>query len=380
MAKTFYKIQPKYKNFFNKDIVFRSTAYGKDVLNEFKAWLKFYNKKYSNPMHHLWASNQSDIGNNACFGKETKYDLQVKYIQSESMLNPLFVNGDFIQLTLQGFIKIGSRKTDKIVFEPKGWALSVIPSYCGEKLGIALLGKLGNQQKMHLNILSLDNEGITNIIRPIEIKSTNDRESYIVCLGQNIFAVHDSLLYYFYLNVDKQELEQVAIMEDKLPVEVNCCNKVLPRIVASQEGKVFWCANNAIYSFTLGEPRNVKLIDSIKNTTVTDLQYVNDKLFVYARNLQGKLTCTVYSKRGNDLIKQEFNSNATQNIFLSMEGDKCKYIGVEKNGMYLNDKGKLLDLESITKSNYGKAVYLYGKVECDIRSTGIMGDELIIVK
>lgn len=380
MAKTFYKIQPKYKSFFNKDVVFRSTAYGKEVLNEFKVWLEFYNKKYSTPRHHLWVANQSDIGNNGCFGRETKCDFEVKCIHSESMLNPLFINDEFIQFTVQGYIKIGSKKTDKIVFEPKGWAASVLPSNYGEKTFIALLGKLGSQQKMHLNVLSLDKEGITTIIRPIEIKSTNDRESYIVCWGQNIFAVHDSLLYYFYLNVDKQELEQVAIMEDKLPVEVNCCNKVLPRIVASEEGKVFWCANNTIYSFTLGEPRNVKLIDNIKNTTVTDLQYVNDKLFVYARNLHGKLTCTVYSKKGNDLIKKEFNSNAIQNIFLSIEGDKYKYISVEKDAVYLNDKGKLSAVESITKSNYGKAVYLYGKVECGVRSAGIMGDELIIVK
>lgn len=380
MAKTFYKIQPKYKNFFNKDVLFRSTAYGKDVLNEFKVWLEFYNKKHSTPSNYLWASNQSDIGNSGCFGRDIKCDFEVKCIQSESMLNPLFINDDFIQLTMQGYIKIGSKKTDKIVFEPKGWALSVLPSNGGEKTFLALLGKLGNQQKMSLNILYFDKEGIQNIIKPIEIKSTNDRESYVVCLGQNIFVVHDSLLYYFYLNVDKQELEQVAIMEDKLPVEVNCCNKVIPRIVASEEGEVFWCANNTIYSFKLGDPRNVKLIDSIKDTNVTDLQYVNDKLFVYARSSQGKLTCTAYSKKGNDLIKREFNSNTVQNIFLSIEGDKYKYIGVEQNGLYLNDKGKLSTVESLTKSNYGKAVYLYGKVERDIRSIGIMGDKLIIVK
>ena len=61
MIKTFHSTKPVKKIFFTADVKIRSYAYGKDILEDFRAWRKRYIERWNSPQKRFWVMENGSI-------------------------------------------------------------------------------------------------------------------------------------------------------------------------------------------------------------------------------------------------------------------------------------------------------------------------------
>lgn len=383
MIKCFYKKKPNRKTFFSRNLVFRSTAYGSEVLAEYLSWLKFYNSSLKDKRRHFWLAKQGDISNNNLFGEKVMgFAEQIKTYKSNSVLTPLFYGNNIYEIDAHGMIAINGKRSGYSVAEPKAWALTVLPEHSGNTVKLLVLGKSVSQYKMNLILFDVVEGSLSkSAVKSAELEATLEKESFLICFEKHIFAVHNSNLYYFYFNAELGELEQTTIREDKAPESVDCCKRVLPCIVADNDGSIFWCSDNTIYTFAVGAPRRVSVIENLKGKTVTRLQVADGVLFVYTANLSGLNTCYSYTKTEDGYIKITFNSNIKQNIVFGKNSNRYRNIAIGENTVYSDENGKTEQLRILNKGDERKSetYFLYGVVACGIRSAGYDSDRNFVL-
>lgn len=385
--KCFYKKQPTLKTFFAKTTVFRSTAHGSAVLEEYLCWLKNFEASTRNRNEIRWCFKQYDVGNNGAWGDtleyKAPYTVSFKTMASASVLSPLFYGSKLYEIDKAGGISIDGKKSGFSIGQPKAWAIAALQIDGNEEIKLVAIVKGNREYQMLLAVFDITKQGIENNYAPIVLSATLETESYLVCFGRHIFAVHNSVLHYFYLNTRKGELERVTLSEDKMPEETACCNTVLPCVVADSDGKIYWRAGDTVYAFTIGSPKNVELIERLVGKEITSLQCAFNVLTVYVKSGNASSTCYTYCKNGKGYSKTELSGKAKKYIFLKKTEKGFRYIATGENTLYTDENGKTVEIERVKASdgNHGGTYFLQGTVVGGIRCAGLdNGRNIVLVK
>ena len=95
-----------------------------------------------------------------------------------------------------------------------------------------VIGKPHGSSAMAISMYEIDRYmNVSFAKKSIEISQTYDLNSYINCLGQHIFVVHNSKLDYIYYNIKRDELETVAIGRDGKNEDYTPCSFVDKSVV-----------------------------------------------------------------------------------------------------------------------------------------------------
>ena len=279
MNKTFYKREPQRKTFFSKDMEIRSFAYGEDVEREFVAWEKNFVNRSGGGGRYLISSEKSILGRIPSF-------ISPKDTTTGEGLPTLIVDGVKFNATRDGILTVDSKRSDAhLGTELKAWAVMSLAGDGVIKNFLFVIGKPHGSSAMALSMYEIDRYmNVSFAKKSIEISQTYDLNSYINCLGQHIFVVHNSKLDYIYYNIKRDELETVAIGRDGKNEDYTPCSFVDKSVVADMAGRVFWISQGNIYGIRIGYPRDIMRIDTPTMETVIGMRCDRESLFVFRKD------------------------------------------------------------------------------------------------
>ena len=279
MNKTFYKRVPQRKTFFSKDMDIRSFAYGEDVEREFILWEKDFINRSGNGMRYLISCEGSVLGRIPRF-------ISGKDATACDELPTLTVDGVKFSATRDGILTVdGKRSEAHLGTELKAWAVMSVTRDGAIKNFLFVIGKPHGATHMALSMYEIDRYmNVSFAKKSIEISQTYDLNSYINCLGKHIFVVHNSKLDYIYYNINKDELETVAIGRDGKNEEYPACNFVDKSVIADMAGRVFWLSQGNVYGTKIGYPRDIMRIDTPEREIVIGARCDRESLYIFRKD------------------------------------------------------------------------------------------------
>lgn len=289
IIKDFYKRKQPNKFFYAKTMKIRSAAYGEDVRREFIDWLSYYsNKRNMLGNKFVLSELENPFGNE--WGGEVALD---------KALAPLAMDGYRFELHADGFVYANGRRTSLYVGKDiKAGSLFYIPRERDTVSGLAVIGKPSGTEEMRLSVYYWqrgDFEKQSFDFAPLA--STWDASSHLFCLGRHIFLIHNAELDYYYLNVEENRLERVAIGEDVNNEESPWCKFVESCFVVNGLGDVFWIADQDVYTFPIGYPRKLANIKSNKIEELAHLIGTQDGIMIYKKQRStNTVICVKYRK------------------------------------------------------------------------------------
>ena len=282
--KDFYKREQPHKIFYAKDMKVRSQAYGEKVNQEFLDWQTYvFEKRKTNDKRFVLSELDNLYG----------YELQDQAAhEMDKGLAPLAMDGTRFELRMDGHISINGKRSALCVgTEIKAGSLFHIPGPRETISGLAVIGKPNGLDEMKLSVYFFGRGDFeTQAFDSISLDPTLDASSHLFCLGRHVFLIHNSVLDYYYLNVEERRLERVAIGEDGNNEEFSWCKFVSPCFVTNGKGDVFWISDQDVYTFPIGYPRKLVSIKSNKIEKPIHLCGTEDGVVVYR------------AKRGTDTV------------------------------------------------------------------------------
>lgn len=340
MIKSFYKKREPQKIFFVKDFKTRSYAYGKSVHDLFLDWRKHHLMRWNNSKVNFLLCEDGDIGGNSAkvdvVGEvrvtEPKNQRIIK--KTAGMLTPLVFEGMILSVNRDGEMLINDKVCDIFLgTELKAWGVSDIwinnlPSYT-----LFVVGKNKDGQSGLYGYAFDNNNRPTNEIKvSVPVKTTLSRKSKLFCFGRHVFLIHEAQLQYYYYNIEKGRLEEVAIGEDEKNEGKECCKGVVGTVVCDSNGYVHWQAGNRVYSFKIGYPSAVNCINLGDTMEISGVQCFKDMLFVYRKNkISNEYSCVKYVEAQNgSLAGQVFNVGAKYNLFYADKSGVLFYLKIAR--------------------------------------------------
>lgn len=257
MVKRFYKITKTPKVFFSPDLDVRTVAYGENIRREVREWQSYFFSEYRPEKGGFKLFKQGNIlGDDygvggPFFGKE-----KPKESTRHGKLN---IGGVEYEIAKGGFVLAGGSQSDlNVGSETKAWAIVSVPYNSVYVNAFAVIGKPVGSQTMQLALYEIIRMRPTSrMIASVELDHTMNLDSGLVCFGRHIFTVHNSKLSYYYYNIEKERLEEVAIGSDGKNSEKSFLSSVSGNITIDRAGRVFWISERDIYGFPIGYPRNL---------------------------------------------------------------------------------------------------------------------------
>ena len=279
MNKTFYKREPQKKTFFSRDMEVRSFAYGEGVFEAFVSWEKNFVNRSGGGARYLVSCEKSILGRIPSF-------ISDKDAVRGDALPTLVVDGVKFNATRDGILTVDSKRADvHLGTELKAWAVMSLAGDGVIKNFLFVIGKPHGSSIMALSMYEIDrymNVGFAK--KSIEIAQTYDLNSYINCLGQHIFVVHNSKLDYIYYNVKKDELETVAIGRDGKNEDYPPCCFVDKSVIADMAGRVFWLSQGNVYGIRIGYPRDIMRMDTPAMETIIGIRCDREYLYIFRKD------------------------------------------------------------------------------------------------
>lgn len=299
MNKTFYKRKAIRKVFFDKNMTVRSHAYGESVREAFVEWQKYYYSTKGPVGDRLVISSQKNIT-----GGEGLQDGTVKLGTYSIYQSPLKFDTLSLLVTEDGCVSVnGERSELRLGSELKAWAIATVAEKGIKKHFLCVIGKPADAQNMSLSLYPITKRGpLAEAEYTQVLPHTMSDRSFLICLGRHIFLVHNSKLEYFYINLERGELERVAIGDSNKEEEYAPCLFVAPRIAASTVGTVFWLSGEEVYGFLVGYPRRLIHIPSAEREVTVDIACKGDSLLVYRKSKStARISCTRYTKNSDGI-------------------------------------------------------------------------------
>ena len=289
IIKDFYKKRQLNKIFYAKAMKVRSSAYGEDVRREFIDWQSYFFERRKTQGNKFVLSELENL-----FGDEWSGVTSL-----DKALAPLSLDGYRLELYADGYVYANGRRTSLYVGkEIKAGALFYIPTERDVVSGLAVIGKPSGTEEMRLSVYFWrkgDFDKHSFDFAPLA--ATLEASSHLFCLGRHIFLMHNSVLDYYYLNVEEERLERVAIGEDGANDEFPWCKFVAPCLVTNGLGDVFWIADQNVYTFPIGYPKKLANIKSNKIEEPIHLFGTQDGVNVYKKQRgTNTVTCAKYQK------------------------------------------------------------------------------------
>ena len=187
----------------------RSFAFGEGVEREFVSWEKDFSNRSADGARYLISLEKGVKGRIPGF-------ISNKDRTSGDELPTLTVDGVRLSATRDGILTLDGKRSDAhLGTELKAWAVMSITRDAVIKNFLFVIGKPHGSQTMALSMYEIDRYMKVSFAKTsLELAQTYDLNSYVNCLGQHIFVVHNSKLDYIYYNINKDELEYVAIGRD----------------------------------------------------------------------------------------------------------------------------------------------------------------------
>ena len=338
MIKTFYKKRPTEKIFFEKGIKVKSYAYGEAVHNEFVEWRKSFVERWNKSNANFLLLERGDIGANTA-----KMDASERLVVAEpkgkklisrkhGSLAPLWFEGMYMELSRDGDLFINGEKHEHVFGEEiKAWGVtaiwrSVLPEYT-----MFVLGKdEGGDFSLRAYPFDLKTGPSAEAIASTPIPPTLNKKSSLYCFGKHIFLVHESRLYYYYYNTERSCLEEVALKSDISNTEKDFCQNVSNPVVCDSSGSVHWLANNCVYSFSIGYPQDLSVIDLGQRNEGVSVQCFKGNLYIYRKNkITREFSCLQYKRdsRG-EYDGCVFNQGAKYNMFFADKNGMLFYLKI----------------------------------------------------
>ena len=280
MNKTFYKRKAKTKVFFNKDMKVRSYAYGAGVTSAFLEWQKYYYSTRGPIGDKLIISSQGSID-----GK-TKADSSRGGGSSGDGLSSLYFDSRRFEISKDGWVSVnGNRTSLNAGVELKAWAILTVSEKGIKKNALCIISHPNGASGMALSFYPISKRGPEETpFLTRELEYTPDPNSFLLCMGRHIFIVHNSKLDYLYYNIEKEELESVAIGADSDNTEHDWCQYVSHKMVAGTTGYVFWMSGVDVYGFRIGYPGKLIHIEGGRFEEPVDLACSGAALTVFRKS------------------------------------------------------------------------------------------------
>lgn len=362
MLKCFYRTIKKEKLFYESKLAMRSSAYGQKVLEEYSEWKKFTDQKCAFSDGKFRMLSSGDVGNNTVIGQKR----DVRYVHScnvaEERLPGLSINGSVLDIDSNGYIRYDN---DRVLY-PGGavsaWGIVCLPREPMAKYYLAVI--TSENDKCALTVYSIETSVKVNlrVIATTVLPYSYASGSFIVCLGRNIFVIHDGKLGYYYFVPEKQRIETVQIGRGEFNIENG--ELVSEPLIATDGGYIFWIAGNNVCGFRLGSPSRIRRFGSKPGFDITSLQSYHDVLYVYYRSHKGVETmCYTYSVSGAETLRCElFNEKAIFNLILEDNERQLLYIKVSDRNVELmrrhKDRAREETLRSFTVDKTSNKVSL----------------------
>ena len=279
MNKTFYRREPQKKTFFSKDMEIRSFAYGEEIQNDFISWEKNFVNRSGGGGRYLISCEKNILGRIPSF-------ISDKDRMSGDALPTLVVDGVKFEATRDGILTVDSKRSEvHLGTELKAWAVMSLAKGGVIKNLLFVIGKPHGEKTMALSMYPIDRYMKVGFAKKtIEVSQTYDLNSYINCLGQHVFVVHNSKLDYIYYNADKDELETVAIGRDGKNEEYPPCNFVDKSVIADMAGRVFWVSQGNVYGIRIGYPRDIMRIDTPEREVIIGARCDREHLYIFRKD------------------------------------------------------------------------------------------------
>ncbi len=363
MLKSFYKKRRPIKVFFDKEMKYRSLAYGSEVNRSFVKWREYFDSNWNAKFKNFFINAQGDVGGNPVRSDDTFMSLRaleeatnVKRIKTDSVLPPLWLNEMLLEVSADGFVTVSGRQTHvNIGLELKAWALMpLVTENGGTKTFLFVAAKPPGMNEMHISAYGFNSDGPeNNALVSRKIDTTVNSRSYLVCYERHVFLVHNSMLDYFYFVPDTGELDRVAIGGDKDNAEVDCCKFVGRRVIADNSGNVYWIADNSVYGFPIGYPRRLAKIETDIHYVPVGINCYENELYVYRKNKStGVYSCTRFVRAANgNLVGSHFNDGAASNLMLENRQGTLRYLKLTEKGGIANTTLAVYNGKSETTSD-----------------------------
>lgn len=340
MIKSFYKKREPRKIFFVKDVKMRSYAYGKGVHESFLDWRKHHLARWNNSRINFLLCEDGDIGGNNAkvdvIGEvrvcEPKNQKVIK--KTSGMLTPLIFERMCLSVNRDGEMLINDEVTDIVLgSELKAWGVSDIWVNNLPTFTLFVVGK-NKDGETGLYGYSFDakNRPTNEIKVSVPVKATLARKSKLFCYGRHVFLIHEAHLQYYYYNIEKGILEEVAIGDDEKNEGKECCKDVQGAVVCDSNGYVHWQAGNRVYSFSIGYPRSLNCINLGDSMEISGVQCFKHMLFVYRKNkISNEYSCIKYVVAQNGTFAgQVFNVGAKYNLFYADKSGVLYYVKIAR--------------------------------------------------
>lgn len=271
----------------------RSFAYGEDVHEAFVKWQKFFSDKKRIYGDGLVLSEQENIFGDVYRPTEPTLD---------KGLLPLKMEGNVLQLKADKYVWLNGVRSELYAgVDVKAGALLYFPYKETLVKGIAIIGRRSSDEGLQLRVYRFSKNKLeAHSFASVPLADTMDASSHIVCFGQHVFLVHNSTLDYYYLNMDEETLETVAIGADTENAQSEWCKFVNPALITTGDGKIFWIGENAVYGFAAGRPKNLICISCAPSKEIVHVRGDGNAVCVYQRDKNTKeVACVRYEPTEN---------------------------------------------------------------------------------
>lgn len=324
-VKRFYLKDRSAKIFFAPALSVLSTAYGDEVLAEFKEWRQYFRESWSNERDNFLVCEQGDVGGNPVRGNGSFYEFRAVPVRnSNSVLPPLWLGDQFFEVDGGGMLSINGealKDSVNVGTELKAWAITSVRIQNRWKHFLLVIGKSGDAMRLSVYPVSEAWE-VRDAVSTFDFAYTLAPKSFLAPFGRHIFIVHNGALHYLYFSPITQKLERVPVGEDGAGEDVACCNHVLPQVVCDEEGDVFWVANNTVYGIRIGSPRTLYTLEKMGKEEFLSMQCFGSALYLNTKYACTRYTCFEDGKS----VAAPFGSNAECGLFISSGTVEIRYI------------------------------------------------------
>jgi hypothetical protein len=248
------------------------------------AWQSYFFSEYRADNNNFVISKQRNIrGDEYAIGGSLFEKTKPK---TSSRWGVLSIGGVNYEIAKGGFVMVnGSRSDLNVGSEIKAWAIVSIPISSGCINAFAVISKPVGSDAMCLALYEINKTSPTSkMIASVELEHTMNLDSGLICFGSHIFIVHNSKLSYYYYNIDKERLEEVAIGTDGPNFEKSWCTGVSENISIDRAGRVFWLAEGGVYGFPIGYPRNLIHIELTAREIPLGIRTNAESLCIYTED------------------------------------------------------------------------------------------------
>ncbi len=379
MIKSFYKVGRREKFFFDPSLGVRTTAYGYRVAESYIQWKKAFTEKWHSRGENFLLSEAGELGGNAVRGGEgvsslRTLDASARTLGGDSVLPPLWLREKFFEAEKSGALRIGGKPAGiNLGAELKAWAILSVPEGDGEREILYVVGK--REERMCLTGYPIDRYGVGKAAgRPIPLKTTLEAKSFLGCFGRHVLLIHGGTLFYYYLSPVTGELERVPLGggDETSP----WCVKARGPVVADDAGRLFWVAGEDVYGFAVGYPKRLFRLEGEAGTEITRIKCFKNVLYLFRKERSGRVSAVYRVKEvSGALLKQKFNADADDDLFLAERGSALQYVKVaSKSGrIRANPAAWSGEAERVGPSvdlAGGEAFLYFGALVPDVRYVG----------